>query len=73
MVPSLLIMVREGFEAGLIVALVFAYLRKIGRLDMARATWLGVSAAFAMSAAVVRSAGGKWRAAVFVIALRTSG
>jgi high-affinity iron transporter len=52
MVPSLLIMVREGFEAGLIVALVFAYLRKIGRLDMARATWLGVLAAAAVSIAV---------------------
>lgn len=52
MVPSLLIMLREGFEAGLIVALVFAYLRKIGRLDMAKATWLGVAAAFALSAVV---------------------
>lgn len=35
-------MVREGFEAALIVALVFGYLRRIGRLDMARAVWLGV-------------------------------
>src|SRR4051812_25697457 len=52
MVPSLLIMVREGFEAALIVALVFAYLRKIGRLDMARATWLGVAAAVAVSVGV---------------------
>jgi high-affinity iron transporter len=52
MVPSLLIMVREGFEAALIVSLVFAYLRKIGRLDMARATWLGVAAAAAVSIAV---------------------
>jgi high-affinity iron transporter len=52
MVPSLLIMVREGFEAALIVALVFAYLRKIGRLDLARATWLGVGGAAAVSVAV---------------------
>ena len=52
MVPSLLIMVREGFEAALIVALVFAYLRKIGRLDMARATWIGVAAAAGVSVAV---------------------
>jgi high-affinity iron transporter len=52
MVPSLLIMVREGFEAALIVALVFAYLRKIGRLDLARATWLGVAAAAALSTAL---------------------
>lgn len=50
MVPSLLIMVREGFEAALIVAIVFAYLRTIGRLDMSRATWLGVAAAAAASA-----------------------
>lgn len=51
-VPSLLIMVREGFEAALIVALVFAYLRTIGRLDMARAAWLGVLAAVVISAIV---------------------
>jgi high-affinity iron transporter len=52
MVPSLLIMVREGFEAALIVALVFAYLRRIGRLDMAKATWLGIAAAVALSTIV---------------------
>jgi high-affinity iron transporter len=45
-------MVREGFEAALIVALVFAYLRKIGRSDVARYTWLGVGAAAAVSAIV---------------------
>ena len=38
MVPSLLIMVREGFEAALIVSLVFAYLRRIRRMDMAAAS-----------------------------------
>jgi high-affinity iron transporter len=52
MVPSLLIMVREGFEAALIVALVFAYLRRIGRLDMAKATWAGIAAAIALSTIV---------------------
>jgi high-affinity iron transporter len=52
MVPSLLIMVREGFEAALIVALVFAYLRRIGRLDMARATWIGIATAVALSIAL---------------------
>ena len=52
MIPSLLIMVREGFEAALIVSLVFAYLRRIGRLDMARATWLGVAAAIGVSIVV---------------------
>jgi high-affinity iron transporter len=43
--PSLLIMVREGFEAALVVALLLAYLRKIDRLDKARAVWAGVAAA----------------------------
>jgi len=52
MLPSLLIMVREGFEAALIVALVFAYLRRINRLDMARFTMLGVAAAVVTSIVV---------------------
>src|SRR3954471_16827784 len=52
MVPSLLIMLREGFEAALIVALVFAYLRRINRLDMAAATWIGIAAALGISTAV---------------------
>jgi high-affinity iron transporter len=46
---ALLIMVREGFEAALVVAIVFAYLRKLGRLDLARAVWTGVAAAVALS------------------------
>jgi high-affinity iron transporter len=49
---ALLIMVREGFEAALVVAIVFAYLRKLGRLDLARAVWAGVAAAVAISFAV---------------------
>ena len=52
MVPSLLIMVREGFEAALIVALVLAYLRRIGRTDMMRATTIGIALAVAISIAV---------------------
>src|SRR3954471_24106443 len=52
MIPSLLIMVREGFEAALIVSLVFAYLGRIKRMDMARATWIGIGIAFALSATV---------------------
>ena len=52
MIPSLLIMVREGFEAALIVSLVFAYLGRIRRMDMARATWIGIGIAFALSVAV---------------------
>ena len=50
MVPALLIMIREGFEAALIVAIVFAYLRRIGRLDLGRAAWAGVAAAVGLSA-----------------------
>jgi high-affinity iron transporter len=46
---ALLIMVREGFEAALVVAIVFAYLRKLGRLDLARAVWAGVAVAVAIS------------------------
>jgi high-affinity iron transporter len=52
MIPSLLIMLREGFEAALIVALVFSYLRRIGRLDMVKPTWIGVAAAVGVSAAL---------------------
>ncbi|MDQ3570050.1 MAG: FTR1 family protein [Actinomycetota bacterium] len=52
MVPALLIMVREGFEAALIVAIVFAYLRRIGRTDLGRAAWTGVAAAVALSVLV---------------------
>src|SRR5215831_1269235 len=52
MIPSLLIMVREGFEAALIVSLVFAYLGRIRRMDMARATWAGIAIAVALATAV---------------------
>lgn len=49
MLPALLIMVREGFEAALVVSIVFAYLRRIGRLDLARSAWTGVGAATGVS------------------------
>ena len=49
MVPALLIMVREGFEAALVVSIVFAYLRRIDRLDLGRSAWLGVAGAAALS------------------------
>jgi high-affinity iron transporter len=45
MLTPLLIMVREGFEAALIVAIVLAYLRRSGRMDMAGPVWIGVAAA----------------------------
>jgi high-affinity iron transporter len=49
MLPALLIMVREGFEAALVVSIVFAYLRRIRRLDLARSAWTGVGAATGVS------------------------
>jgi high-affinity iron transporter len=52
MLPALLIMVREGFEAALVVSIVFAYLRRIDRLDLGRAAWAGVASAAALAAAI---------------------
>ena len=52
MIPALLIMVREGFEAALVVSIVFAYLRKIGRLDLGRAAWAGVASATVVAALI---------------------
>jgi high-affinity iron transporter len=52
MEAALLIMLREGFEAALVVAIVFAYLRRIGRLDLARSVWQGVALATTTAFAV---------------------
>jgi high-affinity iron transporter len=52
MEAALLIMLREGFEAALVVAIVFAYLRRIGRLDLARSVWEGVALATAAAFAI---------------------
>jgi len=52
MEAALLIMLREGFEAALVVAIVFAYLRRIGRLDLTRSVWQGVALATAAALAV---------------------
>jgi high-affinity iron transporter len=49
---ALLIMIREGFEAALVVVIVFAYLRRIGRLDLAGPVWRGVALAMGISVAV---------------------
>ena len=44
---TFLLTLREGAEAALIVAIVLAYLRSVGRLDQARWVWGGVAAAVA--------------------------
>lgn len=51
MMTPLLIMVREGFEAALIVAILAVYLRRIDRLDLRRPMWQGIALAVAISAA----------------------
>jgi high-affinity iron transporter len=48
-VASFLIVLREGFEATLLVAIVLAYLVKIGRGNERRGVWYGVAAAAALS------------------------
>lgn len=52
MTTALLIMLREGFEAALVVAIVFAYLRRIGRQDLSVPVWIGVALAAAVSLGV---------------------
>jgi high-affinity iron transporter len=52
LVGSALILLREGLEGALIVAIVLAYLRKLGRRDRFGAIWLGTACAVAISAAV---------------------
>jgi high-affinity iron transporter len=49
MLTALLIMVREGFEAALVVAIIYAYIRRIERTDLLRPMWQGVAAAVALS------------------------
>ena len=49
MVASLLITLREGLEAALIVGIVLGVLRKLGHADRRRSVWVGVAAAVAAS------------------------
>src|SRR6188768_1649890 len=48
---ALVITLREGIEAFLIVAIIFAYLRKSGRLELMLAVRWGIAAALLLSAA----------------------
>src|SRR6266508_2494337 len=49
MLTALLIMLREGFEAALVVAIVYAYILRIGRRALAGAMWQSVLGAAALS------------------------
>ena len=42
MLGTLIIGLREGLEAALVVSVLLAYVRKIGRPDAARKIWLSV-------------------------------
>lgn len=49
---TFIIGLREGIEAALIVSILLAYLKKLGRTDGARLVWVGSIAAVAISAVV---------------------
>ena len=51
MFESLVVTLREGVEAALIVAIVLSYLAKIGRPELARSVYIGLVAAIALSVA----------------------
>jgi high-affinity iron transporter len=55
MFESLVVTLREGVEAALIVAIVLGYLKKTGRSDLARSAYIGLGAAagFAVAAAIL--------------------
>ncbi len=50
MLAPFLIMLREGFEAALVIAILYAYLQRTGRRDLLGPMWVGVGAAFAIAA-----------------------
>ena len=49
MLGSLVVTMREGFEAALVIGIVLAYLRQAGAGDRARFVWAGVAAAGVVS------------------------
>ncbi|HKV42937.1 MAG TPA: Fe-S-containing protein [Blastocatellia bacterium] len=51
MFESMVVTLREGVEAALIVAIVLGYLKKIGRLDLARSVYAGLAAGVLVSLA----------------------
>lgn len=52
MIPTLVIGLREGLEASLIVGIIASFLARNGRRDALRATWIGVGAAVVLCLAV---------------------
>ena len=52
MIPTLVIGLREGVEASLIVGIIAAFLNHAGRRDALRQVWIGVAAAVALCLAV---------------------
>ena len=52
MIAALLITLREGLEAALIIGVVLSVLRKLGRMDRSRPVWAGVAVALVLSTAV---------------------
>jgi high-affinity iron transporter len=49
---AFLITLREGIEAALIISIILAYLRQVGRSDRASIVWWGAAAAFVISLGV---------------------
>jgi high-affinity iron transporter len=49
MLAAFLLVLREGFEATLLIAIVLAYVVKIGRADRSRAVWYGIATAAGLS------------------------
>jgi high-affinity iron transporter len=52
LLSALLIALREGVEASLVVGIILVYLSRTGRAHLARFVWFGVAAAAALSLAV---------------------
>src|SRR6185312_1825783 len=61
MLEQLVITLREGVEAALIIAIALAYLRKIGRQDLARTVYFALGAAVGVSlAGAIAMTVGNW-------------